>query len=74
MPDKDARFGERGLPPRKRQVLSMLAIGKKPAEIASELHLSRDTVYQHIEACRKRLRAKTTYELIRLATRKGFVE
>lgn len=62
------------LPPRKRQILDMLAAGKTPEEIAEALGLRRDTVYQHLRECRTRLKVKTTYELIKVATRKGVLE
>lgn len=61
------------LSPREREVLLMLADGKKSKEIASRLFISIDTVNTH----RKKILAKTgalnTVDLIRRATRDGWI-
>jgi len=53
----------------KRQLLvvTRLAFGRRPSEIAVELGIERDTVYEHLEDARKELQARTNCELVRLA-------
>jgi DNA-binding CsgD family transcriptional regulator len=52
-------------------IVSLLARGKTPKEVARCLGISRDTVYEGIEDARKRLGARTTCELIAVVTRLG---
>ena len=58
---------------RRVEILRRLAAGRRPREIAKELGISVDTVYEHLEVIRRLLGAHTAPESIRLAIRHGFV-
>jgi DNA-binding CsgD family transcriptional regulator len=58
---------------RKVQILRHLASGQSVQEISKGLGISAETVYEHIEATRRRLTAHSNPELIRIALRHGFV-
>jgi DNA-binding CsgD family transcriptional regulator len=61
------------LSPREREVLLMLADGKKSKEIASRLFISKDTVDTHRRNILAKTGALNTAELIRKATRDGWI-
>jgi DNA-binding CsgD family transcriptional regulator len=45
---------ETTLGPRRRQVFDLLSAGRSPREVARELDMSTQRVYQHIEKLRER--------------------
>lgn len=55
------------LTPRQKEVLRLLADGKRPAEIADALCLEICTVYTHLEDIRQRLQARTNENAVYLA-------
>jgi DNA-binding CsgD family transcriptional regulator len=58
---------------RRVDILRRLAEGRSPFEISKDLGISVATVYEHLEAIRRRLRAHSNPEAIRIAIRHGFV-
>lgn len=58
---------------REREVLKLLAEGKKPQEIAALLYVSLPTVRTHRYNIMKKLNLKSLADLIRYATSHGFV-
>ena len=63
-----------GLTPRELEVLTLLARGRKNAEIASELFISERTVKFHVSSILAKLGAETRTEAARIAARRGLVE
>lgn len=71
-----ARDGEQAPPPsvlgrREKQVLRLLAAGRRSHEIAAELEIASATVDVHRRNIRKKLGLHTTAELTRYAVREG---
>ncbi|MFL1465544.1 PA1136 family autoinducer-binding transcriptional regulator [Marinobacter sp. HN1S83] len=64
----------RNLSKREREVLSWTAVGRRHADIAATLGLSRRTVENHLRRIRIRLGVATTAEAIRVAIRNGDIE
>jgi len=64
----------RGLTPREREVVNLLALGLTGEEIAVRLFLSPETVRTHIKNAMKRLGAKTRAHLIMLAIDRREIE
>ena len=62
------------LSPSQVTMLRELAKGKTPEQIAAERGIRRDTVYQALEEARKRLKAKTTCEMVSIVTKHGLVD
>lgn len=70
--DDSIRWFEHGaLSPREREVLSLLASGQAPAEIARSLDISIHTVRRHIANSSEKLGIHGTGALIRYAIRNG---
>ncbi|MDP8948199.1 MAG: response regulator transcription factor [Actinomycetota bacterium] len=63
-----------GLTPRELEVLTLLAWGRKNAEIAGELYISERTVKFHVSSILAKLGAETRTEAARIAARRGLVE
>ena len=61
------------LTPRQFEVLQLLAGGAKTDEIAHVLHLSRETVRNHVQAVLRRLKAKNRIEAVAIARRDALV-
>lgn len=61
------------LTPRQRQILMLLAEGKRPREIARELVISEETVKTHIKDICSRLGVHGTLEALAAARRLGFL-
>jgi len=61
------------LTPRQYQVLTRLASGLSPAEIAEELDLRPITVRNHLQAAMERLGARTRLEAVLTAARAGLL-
>ena len=61
------------LTPRQNQVLHLLAHGHSTAQIAAELHLSVDTVRNHIRRMLRTLGAHSRIEALALAHREGLL-
>ncbi|MGZ6142195.1 MAG: response regulator transcription factor [Myxococcales bacterium] len=59
------------LPPRMREVLSLLARGRSEKQIAGELDLSVHTVHHHVKALHQRLCVQSRGELLAVALRIG---
>lgn len=65
--------GGRVLTPRQRAVVSELASGRTEKEIAEDLGVCVSTVEFHLKRARHALCARTTKELVRLATEQGLL-
>ncbi len=63
--------GDHGLTTRERQVLSLLASGLSPAEVARGLDISTNTVRDHIKAIRQKLDRPTIMGAVLEAIRRG---
>ena len=63
-----------GLTSRQRQILRLLATGKRPDEIAAELGLRRVTVRNHVQSAMERLGARTRLEAVLIAARSGLLD
>jgi DNA-binding NarL/FixJ family response regulator len=61
------------LTPRQKQVLQLLARGSSTEQIASELHLTTETVRNHIRHVLKALDAHSRLEAVVVARRQGLV-
>jgi PAS domain S-box-containing protein len=61
------------LTPRQRQILSMLADGASTEQIAAQLHLSRETVRNHIRHISKRLKTRSRLESVAVARREELI-
>jgi DNA-binding NarL/FixJ family response regulator len=59
------------LTPRQREVLAHLANGHSTDQIAAELHLSRETVRNHVRHVLRRLGASSRLEAVAIARRDG---
>jgi DNA-binding CsgD family transcriptional regulator len=57
------------LPPRLRQVLSLLARGRSEKQVAADLDLSLHTVHDHVKALHRRLGVQSRGELLAVALR-----
>jgi DNA-binding NarL/FixJ family response regulator len=64
---------ESPLSPRQRQVLTLLACGLRPAEIARRLGLSLPTVRNHVAAVLRRLDSHSQLEAVAIARRRGLI-
>jgi DNA-binding NarL/FixJ family response regulator len=51
-----------GLTAREREVLTLLAAGRRNAEIAAELHITEKTAGHHVSACLRKLGVHTRTE------------
>jgi len=67
----DDRPAVNQLTDREREVLTLLALGETNATIASQLHLSAETVRSHTRSARLRLGAKSRSHAITLAIASG---
>jgi DNA-binding CsgD family transcriptional regulator len=65
--------GAERLTPRQLEVLQLLARGSTTDGIAAHLHLSRETVRNHVRALLERLGATTRLEAVAFARRDGLV-
>lgn len=61
------------LTPRQREILELLADGASTEQIASRLHLSRETVRNHIRHISKRLGTKSRLESVAVARREELI-
>jgi PAS domain S-box-containing protein len=61
------------LTPRQRQVLELLAKGRSTDQIASELHLTTETVRNHIRHLLRGLGAHSRLEAVVIARRQGLI-
>lgn len=61
------------LTPRQTQVLHLLAHGRSTEQIAAELHLSRDTVRNHVRRMLTALGAHSRIEALAIAHREGIL-
>ncbi len=73
MRDPEGRSSSKGLTPRQREVLQLLAEGHSMKEVAAILNVSPRTVGFHKYRMMDQLRLKTTAELIQYAVRHGVV-
>lgn len=68
-----AARGCRGLSPREREVLVLIAHGHTNAEMAAELFVSMATVKTHVNQLLRKLSARDRVALVILAWRSGLV-
>lgn len=61
------------LTPRQNQILHLLAHGRSTSQIAAELHLSTDTVRNHIRRLLRALNAHSRIEALAVAHREGIL-
>jgi DNA-binding CsgD family transcriptional regulator len=61
------------LTPRQNEVLQLLALGSSTEQIASELHLTTETVRNHIRHVLKALAAHSRLEAVVVARRQGLI-
>ena len=61
------------LTPREREILQLLAEGRRPKQIAVHLGLSIKTVSSHRRSIMKKLEARSLPELVKYALREGFI-
>jgi PAS domain S-box-containing protein len=61
------------LTPRQNQILHLLAHGRSTAQIAAELHLSTDTVRNHVRRLLRALDAHSRIEALAVAHREGIL-
>jgi two-component system nitrate/nitrite response regulator NarL len=61
------------LTPRQNQVLHLLARGRSTEQIARELHLSTDTVRNHVRRMLRALDAHSRIEALAIAHREGLL-
>lgn len=66
-----AREKRRPLSRRERQVMTLLADGATGVEISERLHISPETVRNHLRAAREKLGARTRAHAIALAVQRG---
>jgi PAS domain S-box-containing protein len=66
--------GEIALPPRRLEILRLLADGVPAKAIAARLHIAEPTVRSHIRALLRELDAHSQLEAIAHARRRGFVD
>ena len=59
---------------RELEVLSLIAAGATPSEIAGELNISYHTVRNHIANMRRKLGAPTKLDLVRIAQELGYIQ
>ena len=62
-----------GLTQRQHQILELLADGASTEQIAAKLHISRETVRNHVRHLTKRLGAKSRLEAVAVARREGLL-
>jgi DNA-binding CsgD family transcriptional regulator len=67
------RRAEHELTPRQMQVLERLADGASTEQIATDFHLSRETVRNHVRHLLTRLGARSRLEAVAIAHRDGIV-
>lgn len=61
------------LTPRQREILRLLADGASTEQIAAQLHISRETVRNHIRHISKRLKTKSRLESVAVARREELI-
>lgn len=69
--ESESDDGEPSLTDREREVLTMLALGETNQTIASELHLSPETVRNYTRSARAKLGARSRSHAIAIAVRHG---
>ncbi len=60
----DGLAGELPLTEREREIVTLIALGRETAQIAEELHISRETVRTHVRNAMSRLGAHTRAQLV----------
>jgi two-component system, NarL family, invasion response regulator UvrY len=70
----DDELPHQGLSDREFEILRLVASGKRPSEIADELHLSVKTVSTHRARVLQKLNLRTTAQLMRYAVKHSLVD
>ena len=73
-PRRTTRENAAGLTPRESEVLTLLAAGRRNAEIAQQLFLSRRTVDHHVSSLLRKLDAGSRVEAVASARRPGLLQ
>jgi PAS domain S-box-containing protein len=73
-PPRDPASPPVNLTPRQNQILRMLAEGASTDQIATMLHLSRETVRNHIRNILRTLGAHSRLEAVAIAKRRGLLD
>ena len=73
-PRRATRENAAGLTPRETEVLALIAEGRRNAEIAQQLYLSRRTVDHHVSALLRKLDAGSRVEAVLSAQRLGLLQ
>ena len=68
------QFGLKALTPREFEVFSLLARGRSVREVADLVHLSHKTVHVHRANLLRKLRARSSAELVLIAVRSGILD
>jgi PAS domain S-box-containing protein len=71
--ERDGGHAEHHLTPRQAQVLRLLASGASTDQIATTLHLSRETVRNHVRHVLRALGARSRLEAVAIAHRDGLI-
>ena len=61
------------LPPRARLALELLSTGWTCSEIAAQMVVSQSGVWSALQTARNKLDARTTYEAVAVAVRRGLI-
>ena len=64
----------RKLTPRQAEVLRLLATGASTAQLANTLHLSKDTVHNHVTSILRALGAHSRLEAVAIARQDGLLD
>ena len=65
--------GEEPISPRELEVLTLMAVGRRNKEIASELSIAEDTVKMHVRNVLSKLQVNDRTEAVTIALRRGII-
>jgi DNA-binding NarL/FixJ family response regulator len=67
-------MADESISPREREVLSLMAAGKRNKEIAGELSIAEDTVKMHVRNILSKLQVNDRTEAVTVALRRGIID